>query len=355
MNVYTKVQQFLLFASLSTLALLTLSCSDDSKHKRPSRGHLVSVANVVSSSMQSTLVLSGSLEAYRSVNIYNQVDGLILDIMAYQSDKVENEQVIVTLDSQLIRAELKKAHITQQQAALDFKRAKQLKQKRIASDEVLARAKTALDLATASKAVLQTQFEYTQIKAPFSGVISKRLKEPGDVVAKYSHLLTLVDTSKLKATISLSELLLPNIQVGNKVTLQIDAVGNETYTAIISRVYPTIDTETRQGTFEILLDTPPALAKPGQLSRITIKGLTSPRLHVPLAAIKYNATGSYVYKVVDNKTALTKITTGIQVGNNIEITSNLSEGDLVVTKGFIGLGNSKKVTIATTNTATDKN
>jgi membrane fusion protein (multidrug efflux system) len=289
------------------------------------------------------------------VKIFNQVEGLIIEINAFQSDTVEKDQIIIKLDSQLVKAKLKKADITFKQAALDLKRIKQLKQKRIASDEVVARAQTALELAKAEKTVLQTQFEYTQIKAPFSGVISNRFKEPGDVVAKYSHILTLADTTKLKAKINLSEMLLANIKVGNEIALKVDALGSKIYSAVISRVYPSIDEATRQGTFEILIKEPPAQAKPGQLCRVLVKGQTTARLHVPLAAIKHNTNGSYVYKVVKNKTVLTKVSTGIQAGKDIEITQGLNETDIIITKGFIGLSNGKQVTVIKPNTELEKN
>ncbi|MBN4080621.1 efflux RND transporter periplasmic adaptor subunit [Beggiatoa alba] len=336
-------------AILSTvlLPIFSISCSDpgtSAKKKQP-RGHLVRVSTVINSAMHSQQILSGTLEAKRSVQIFNQEEGLILAITAYPGDVVDKDQVIIKLDAKLIRAERDKAEIAHRQAALDLKRLKQLRRKRLTTEEALTQAQTTLELARAEETLLKTRFQYTQIKAPFNGVISQRLKEPGDVVAKFSHILSLADTSKLKAKVPVSERLLPAIQAESQINIQIDALGSQTYPARISRIFPTIDNTTRQGTIEVLLDNPPAFAKPGQLCRITLKGQTTARLHIPLAALKYDFKGSYVFKIVKNKAVLTRITTGIQLANDIEVSQGLEENDQIVTHGFLGLSDNKTIKI----------
>jgi len=339
------------FSSIKLLLLLSLfvvSCTDsDSKKTKSRQGHLVKIASVVNSPMASQQRLTGTLEAQHTVEIFNQEEGLILSISAYQGDLVKKDQVLIELDSELIRAENNKADIAYRKAALDLDRIQQLRKKRLTTDEALTSAQTILELTRAEKTVLNTRVQRTKIKATFDGVISQRLKEPGDVVAKFSHILTLEDISQLKAKVNISELLLPNIKLGTKINMRIDALGTETFPATISRIYPTIDDTTRQGTIEVTLDNPPPRAKPGQLCRIILNGQTTPRLHIPLVAVKHNFNGSYVYKIKGTKVAITKVTSGIQLGNDIEIIDGVVENDNVVTRGFLGLKDNKSVTIVT--------
>lgn len=354
MNGFYKTRRILLAYGCLSFAILLIGCSEDSNgHKRP-RSQLVSVASVIHSPMSSVEVLPATLEANRRVDIFNQEDGLILDIKVFEGDIVQQGQLLVKLESRLVQAELQKAKISHRQAALELKRITKLRQRKLATEEALAQAQTKLELARAEESVLQTRFEYSLIKAPFNGTISQRLKEPGNIAAKYSHILTLVDTETLKAKVALSEFLLPSVRIGSPVTLQIDAVGATRYPAVISRIYPTIDKTTRQGTIEIRLENPPAQAKPGQLSRILLKLETTALLHAPLSAIKHNVNGSYVYKVIKNKAVLTQVTTGIQMGNRIQITSNLNAGDKLVTQGFLGLSNNSNVKIASNKNAAPK-
>ncbi len=108
------------------------------------------------------------------------------------------------LDRDLIEAEFDKAKACTRQAKLDLKRLKQLPSQ-LASQDQLARAQTALNQAEAESRLQQTRLDYTQIRAPFTGKISARLKEPGDVVPIHSHILTILNPHAIKARIYVSE------------------------------------------------------------------------------------------------------------------------------------------------------
>lgn len=345
MNGFYTIKWLRTIILILIISINSLSCSDSSSQKRQPRGHLVKVASVINSPMQSEQILSGTLKAYRSVQIFNQEEGLIIGLPVYQGDVVEKGQLIIQLESALIQAEHNKAKTAHRQAVLDFKRLKKLRKKRLTTEEALTSAQTAVELTRAEQTVLAIRLQHTQIKAPFAGVISQRLKEPGDVVAKFSHILSIADTSQLKVQVNLSERLFGNIALGAKLKVLIDALGTQPYPASISRIYPTIDEITRQGTIEVTLDSLPPLAKPGQLARLILIRQATARLHIPLSAIKHNFNGSYVYKIVDNKAIETKITTGIQLGSDIEVLTGLIKNDKVVTQGFLGLSNQKPVAI----------
>ncbi len=345
MSISSKTRRLSIAISMLLIAPLLSSCSDDTPKRKQGGGHLVQATMVSNTPMVSEHTLSGSLEAKRTVEIYNQEEGLIVSLLAYEGDVVEKDQVLVKLDARLISAELNKAKIAHRQAALDYKRLKKLRKKRLTTDDALAQAKTTLELTQAEESVLQTRYQFTKVKAPFAGVITQRLKDTGDVVSKYSHILTLADLSQLKVKASVSELLLPEIQSSEKIELRIDALGAKTYPAILSRIYPTIDKATRQGIIEITLSAPPQQAIPGQLVRVILQRQITARLHIPLVAVKHNHDGSYVYKIVNNKAIQTKITTGIQLGKNIEVLTGLKENNKVVIQGFLSLSNNKPVKI----------
>jgi len=345
MNGFYSIKQPWALLLILLVSLVSLSCSDSSSPKRKVHGQLVKVTRVAFSPMQSEQTLSGTLKAIRTVDIFNQEEGIIIDLPVYPGDKVEKDQLIVQLKATLIQAEYNKAQIAYRQAALDFKRLKQLRKKRLTTDEALTSAQTTVELARAEETVLKIRLQRTQIKAPFAGVVSRRLKEPGDVLAKFSPILRIVDISKLKVQVNLPERLLSTVKEEDKFTLFIDALGTQPYTASVSRIYPTIDDVTRQGTLEAILESPPPLAKPGQLARLTLKRQLSPRLHILFKAIKHNARGSYVYRIINNKAIETKVTTGIQLGSNTEVLTGLKENDKVVIQGFLGLHNKKTVSI----------
>lgn len=350
----TSLLHIILFSLL--LGLLG-ACNDDvtNSTKRSSVSHPVVVARVSYSPMSAQQILAGTLEAFREVAIFNEEEGRILAIPVYPGDKVTQGQLIIQLNDELAKAELLKAKAAHKQAKLNFNRLRKLKARRLTTEDALSRAATELELARAEESLLQIRYNRTRIKALFAGVISARLKEPGDIVARFNHILTLTDVSRLKAKANISELLLPHLKLNDKLSYRIDATGGQQHTATITRIYPTIDRLTRQGTFEITLDKPPQQAKPGQLVRIVFTGTTTPRLHIPLVAVKHDFSGAYVYVINnENKANRTPIQTGVQLGNNIEVISGLTNDERVVTRGFLGLKDKKTVTIVKNKSATTK-
>jgi len=193
---------------------------------------------------------------------------------------------------------------------------------------------------------LATRLSHTIIKAPFGGLISERLREPGDVLPVHTHILTLYDPNELIAKISISEILLSNLQLQQAAQMRIDALGDQSYPGKVTRIYPSVDPVTRQGIVEIKLDPVPAGALPGQLVRVTLEARTQPIRSVPLRVVRFDARGEYVYRIdKDNKAQQVPIKTGAQINDLVEVIEGIEEGDVIVSEGFLDLRNGKKVRI----------
>ena len=331
---------------LPVLLLLLVGCDEGQRTKsRSSPPTPVEVATVSRSPLIAHRILTGSLQAVTTVHIFNEEEGRIVELPFYEGDAVQAGAVLARIDDRLIQAELKKAEATLKQAQVDVKRIDSLFRKKLASEDELARARTALDLAKAEVSLLETRKAHTRIQAPFSGIISERLKETGDVVPVHSHILTLYDPGQIKIVIPVSELLLSNIETGDEVQVRIDALGEKQYSAIVKRIFPTINPLTRKGMMEVQFASIPDGARPGQLCRVTVNTQTTPRRNVPFAAIRHDSQGEYVYRLkADNTVELVRVETGILLGNQMEILEGIEVNDRVVVKGFIGLREGKKIT-----------
>ncbi|MDX2465002.1 MAG: efflux RND transporter periplasmic adaptor subunit, partial [Porticoccus sp.] len=188
--------------------------------KRPA--HAVEIITVSQQPVRIKRTLTGTLEAPRTVHVYSERAGRILNLPFYEGDRVAAGAELVRLDNALIRAELDMAVASRKQAEVDLKRLKNLVPKKLASEDELARASTELDLTRAAESLQRTQLSRTVIKAPFAGVISARLQEPGDVVPLNEHILTLFDTTLITATVRVPEQLLSQVAVGDAVSVRID-------------------------------------------------------------------------------------------------------------------------------------
>lgn len=326
--------------------LLSTGCGEDgatagqAAKKRPK--HRVEVAAVERTDLAVSVVRTGTLRARRQVRISPREEGLLAKLPYYEGDRVEGGELLFALDDTLLRAELKKAQAQRRQAELDVQRLEGIARKAVTEDDI-ARARTALDVARAEEELLRTRLGHTEGRAPFDGLVSERRADPGDSVARFDHLMTLIDPASLVTEVQASELLLPKLAPGNTVEVRIDALGGS-HPARILRIHPTVDPLTRQGKVEIALDSPPPGARPGQLCRVTLTGRSEPRLAMPFAALRRDATGEFVFLVdADGKVHRRAVETGERFGDKIAIADGLDEADRVVTKGFLGLGDGAPV------------
>lgn len=344
-----------LLLSLLLPGLLLTGCGDNAGNnpQRASKAHLVEVSEARMQDLSATRTLTGTLQAIREVNISNQVAGLLTELPVYPGDQVDAGQTLARLDERLLKAEVEKAAATLKQASVDLRRLQDLAPRKLASESDIAQAQTAKNIAASELRLKQTQLDYTHITAPFGGVVSQRLVEPGDVLPMHTHILSLLDTSQLKAEISLSELLLPLIDEGNQVGIKIDALGEQTFNGKITRIFPAIDKNTRRGIIEIMLDPVPAGARAGQLCRVTIKTRKRERLMIPYDAVRFDKQGSFVYLVENEQVKQRDVTTGIQLGEQIEILNGLSAQQRIVSKGFFGLKDGMTIREASSTSQTE--
>ncbi len=333
--------------SLLTIILFISSCSDDpsARKKRSAPAHLVETATASYKQVSIEKTLPGTLEAVHEVQIYSQHQGLLTSLNFYEGDRVKQGDIIATLDDALIQAELNKALAVFKQSKLNVKRLEKLARRKLASDDEIAKSQTALDIAQADLKLNKIKLSHTKITAPFNGVISQRLTEPGNVIPLHTHILSLIDSKHLKARLYVSELLLPLIQQHDQVTIKIDALGDQFFKGQVIRHHPTIDADTRRGIIEVSLNPVPSGAVPGQLIRVTLKTSSKTRLMIPFDAVRHDNTGAYVYLIENNKAKRVYIRTGVQNQREIEILEGIEENSAVIINGFLGLKNNKPVTV----------
>jgi RND family efflux transporter MFP subunit len=318
----------------------------DAAKSREEQPVAVSVIEVRSEPLAQTVMRSGTLRARRSVRLHSQEEGRIDNLAVYEGDPVKAGAVLVRLDDRLLRAELNKAEAARQQAAQDHARLQRLVARKLVSEDEILRAETTLRVAEAEESLLKTRLGYATLTAPFDALVTERKVEPGDVVPKFAHLLTLEDPQSLITEVPVSELILPTLRIGDSVQVRIDALGDAQHTGRIERIHPTIDAATRQGLVEIALTPVPPGARAGQLCRVELPGVMQARRTIPLIALRQDPEGDYVYRVdAEGLARRVSVRTGVALGERIEILDGLADGDRVITRGFINLSVGKPVRI----------
>ncbi|MCK4676240.1 MAG: efflux RND transporter periplasmic adaptor subunit, partial [Gammaproteobacteria bacterium] len=213
------------------LCLILLSCdkTDNTGLKKLQTQaplHRVEVITVENKPVSLTQTVSGRLEAVRKIRLYNEESGRITKLPYFEGDFVKKGSLLIQLDNELLKTDVAKAKALKEQARLDLSRLKKLLPKKISTEEEVARARTELNLAIAEEKRQLTRLKRTSIKSPINGLITRRLYEPGDMLAQQSHILSIIDPGSLRLKASLAERWIPLVKNNQTVALYIKALGD---------------------------------------------------------------------------------------------------------------------------------
>ena len=213
-------------------------------------------------------------------------------------------------------------------------------QQAVAAAELDA-SKAATDVARKQLEEMDVLMAYATLKSPFKGVVIERNVDPGDLVRNIQTasdyrsrpLFVIAQLDKIRVRIAVPENEAPWAEVGDTVTLQLRAMPGRKIPGRINRTAGALDESTRTMLIEVDLPNTEGALLPGMYGEATIiLEEKADALMLSAAAVRYNATGgSFVY-VVDSGGTIRKfdVTTGLDDGKEIEITSGLNENARVV-------------------------
>jgi len=300
--------------------------------------HLVQVAPAVRQALEHRVERTGSLRALREARIFTQEEGAVLEVAVHEGDVVQAGDLLVRLDDRVLRAEHAKSVAARRQAEQDLARLRTVAASKLVAEDTRARAETALAMARADEDLLAARLGYMTIRAPFGGQIARRFVNPGDIAAKNKQVITLVDPTSLITDVTVSEMMLPRLAVGDPAAVRIDALGRESYDGRIYRIYPTVDPTTRRGQIEVILEPVPARARAGQFCRVSLTAGRVEGVLVPLVSVRRDVQGEYVFRIgEDRKAERVAVVTGLRSPDSVEVLSGVQPGDRVVVAGFLGL------------------
>lgn len=204
------------------------------------------------------------VEAYREAELTLTSTGVIEQMHVDIGDHVKKGELLLSLDNEdlrlsieLARSDVALAKVNYRFASQTYERYKKVKD--VIDDDqyeqyVLNYEKSvaSLNSTKASLAYREALFKKSVLRAPYSGVISKRHKEIGDGVsgAMLEPILTLVDDKKVKLVMSFDEKYWKQVKKGSKVTYRVDG-SDRAFEGIIAKVYPTVDAKTRKAFAEV--------------------------------------------------------------------------------------------------------
>ena len=216
--------------------------------------------------------------------------------------------------------------------------------------EAVFQQRTGLAEARMAEERAELNLEYTEIKAPFSGIIQGMTMVAGEIVSTGTSVCTIFNNDNLEAVINVLEADLGNLSVGRPVLLAVPATS-DTLQARIDVISPTLDAATRTCEVIIRFENPEGKFRPGMFVRTRIAGWVYPdKLLVPKSAILIRDNRTLVFKKDEDRAKWLYVDTGLQNDDWVEILAvhsggSLSPGDEVVISDHLTLAHEAKIKV----------
>ncbi|MBK6599211.1 MAG: efflux RND transporter periplasmic adaptor subunit [Proteobacteria bacterium] len=274
--------------------------------------------------------------------------GKALRLLVEEGDVVKSNQLLATLDDRQLRLQAAQARAALAKAQRDYQRQVELHEKGLVARGAFEGLKFDLDNLRAAHELARLSLSYTEIRAPFAGIIATRSIRVGQTVPVGAALLRVTDPTPLKASVFIPERELSRLQVGQPAGIQVDALADKRFLGKVTLVSPTVDAAT--ATFKVTLevDDPSGELKPGMFARVGIVfDRRADALTIPRAALVENDDVRSVFIVAADKARQRTLTTGLTNGGDIEVLAGLDGSEQVVTVGQNGLKDGNAVRVVT--------
>lgn len=306
----------------------------------------VEVTVVKKSSIDREIELVGNLLAWREANLGAQTTARVQKIYVDAGSRVKEGDLLFEMDD----TQLTQAKIQYQVAKDNYDRLKPLYETGSISQSQFDQVKAAYETAEKTYQLLQTN---TQFRAPFSGVVTAKRLNDGEVFllapggAGAPTIVSMMQINPLKLVLNVSENNLKDVKLNQTVEIKSDIFPNEVYKGNISRINPAVNPTSRTFEVEVRIPNPNETLKPGMYVRAKILvGKSEGIIINRSAALKQlGSTAYYGFIVKDNIAKRVELTLGKEFDSQVEITNGLSESDSLVIRGQGLLKDGSKVEI----------
>jgi len=288
----------------------------------PSRGDL-----------ERTLLFSGTIDPWREASLGAQISGRVEKIFVEVGEKVRAGELLVQMSGE----QLTQAEAQFRSAEKDWKRMKSLLDKGTITQQAFEKIEAGYEAAQANYELV---LESTRIKAPFSGTITAKYLEEGEVftlmpgAAGSPAILEIMQLDPVKVVLQIAERDLPAVRRGMSVRLSADAFPGREFVGRVNRLDPTVDPRSRMGSVELEIQNPRSFLRPGMFARVTVvletrKGV----LTLPAESVLSENGETFVYLVEEGVAQRRSVQTGFSTREVTEILSGVTAEDSVIRVG----------------------
>jgi len=357
-----KRRQFSRIAALS-LSFTIAGLAGCSNEHRAAAAALESVSGLQVVTVQKVsapdwLEAVGTVRAEQTSQLASQIMGNIVAVRAREGERVQQGQTLALIDDSQPRVGVEQAQAAELAArkelsameseyalaAITLKRYQNLFEKQTVSpqefDQVKTRyqsaearrdmARAVLAQAGAALAQAQTLLGYTQVRAPFAGLITERKADAGTLASPGMVIFTIEDTRSYRLEVTVDESDVRLIRTGHMAQASIDALGGNEFSGKVVQIVPAADPGSRS--FLVKIELPrSATLRSGLFGRAQFPRGERPALLIPRTAVVERGQLQGVYVLdAEQIASLHYVTLGRTAGQQVEVLSGLQGGERLV-------------------------
>lgn len=306
----------------------------------------VTISKVEKKQVTKNLELVGTIQANNDVAIIAEAQGRVVKINAEVGDYKTAGSVLIQIDDELKLASMKAARVSYEKSKKDYERFQALYKGNSVTDSQLEATKLAYQSAETQYIVAKRQYEDTKVTTPISGVVTSRLVDIGNYVKMNTPVANVVDISKLKVYVNVSESDVFKMRVGDKVEITTEVYPGVVFNGKIATISSKAD---EAHTYPVEVDLPNSKQHPlkaGMFGKANFVSLTKgDALLIPREALVGSIKDPEVFVVENNTAKLVKLVIGNTYDNYLEVISGLKEGQDIVVNGQNNIEDNGKVTV----------
>jgi membrane fusion protein (multidrug efflux system) len=304
----------------------------------------VEVATVTRGEIEAVLKNSTHLEAEQEVKVFARTSNRVTELLVEEGDQVSKDQVLVRLENDIQKTSFAKAQVRLDKARQEFERQEALFGQKLISEQAFTDARFEFKQLELALEDAQRELEYTEVRAPSAGTISRRLVKTGDLVNLNQHLFDVVDFRSIVARIYVPEKNLPDLKLNQTARVVPSSMSSDEVQGYVMRIAPVV--ESKSGTIKVTVGFKDVKElRPGMY--VNVELVTAKRADAILIskrALVYDGETSYVFRLLPDR-LVERIAVEARIADklNIEPVTGFKEGDQIVVAGQTGLKDRAKV------------
>ena len=293
----------------------------------------VEVAKASTRSISASYAGTAPLEARAEAQVVAKTSGIALQVYADIGQQVSAGQPLVRIDRDRATLQVAQADADVRKLEANYQRSSQLLEQKMVSVNDVDQLRYNLENARAQLRMAKLELSYGTVTAPISGVVASRNIKQGNLVQINTPIFSIVDVSRLEATLNVPEREIETLKAGQAVQLAVDALPGKTFDGRIDRVAPVVDSGS--GTFRVICAFDGGgLLQPGMFARIRINyDQRADALVIPRTALLEDGGTPAVFSVKAGKAVRSELKLGYVDGEWVEVRDGLRLGDSVVVAG----------------------